>query len=294
MEELTKTQIILLTLLISFITSIATGIVTVSLLDQAPLGVTQTINRVIERTVEKVVPGQEATVITRETTVIIREENLIVEAVDRNSKSLVRISLSGEEGTTGTVLGLGVFISQDGYIATDVLNLSPESSHLIETFSGKVYAVTVEYLDQENGMAFLKVVQPKDLEEPQKFSKPSFGDSNSTRLGQTIVAIGGNQNNVVLSGIISEIVKKTVSAPTKEGEEPSESKGEAPEISVVSSLISNLNFTPSYSGGPLMDVDGFLLGINIVRKTGDYTVPVSTVLDTLSVLREDIQTIETE
>ena len=38
MEHLNKQQLILLTLLISFVTSIATGIVTVSLMDQAPQG----------------------------------------------------------------------------------------------------------------------------------------------------------------------------------------------------------------------------------------------------------------
>ena len=82
-EELSKSQIILLTLLVSFITSIEPGIVTVSLMDQAPPIIAQTVNRVIERTVETVVPkGQTAsTVVTQEKTVIVKETDLISQAV---------------------------------------------------------------------------------------------------------------------------------------------------------------------------------------------------------------------
>lgn len=53
-KDLNKTQLILLTLLITFVVSIATGIVTVSLMNQMPKRATQTINNVIQRTIEKV------------------------------------------------------------------------------------------------------------------------------------------------------------------------------------------------------------------------------------------------
>ena len=51
MEKLNKSQIVLLTLLVSFVTLIATGVVTVSLMDQAPPAIAQTVNRIVERTV---------------------------------------------------------------------------------------------------------------------------------------------------------------------------------------------------------------------------------------------------
>jgi hypothetical protein len=56
MQDLNKSQLILLALLISFVTSIASAIATVSLLAQAPAPVTQTINRIVQNTVEKIVP----------------------------------------------------------------------------------------------------------------------------------------------------------------------------------------------------------------------------------------------
>ncbi len=79
MEDLTKTQIVLLTLLVSFITSIATGIITTSLLAEAPQGVTQTIDRVVERTVERVTtPSGGGTV--KEVTVV-KEGDAIVSVI---------------------------------------------------------------------------------------------------------------------------------------------------------------------------------------------------------------------
>jgi hypothetical protein len=41
-EELSKSQLIMLALLLSFVTSMATGIVTFSLMDQAPPAIAQT------------------------------------------------------------------------------------------------------------------------------------------------------------------------------------------------------------------------------------------------------------
>jgi len=292
MEDLTKTQLILLALLVSFVTSIATGIVTVTLLDQAPPGVTQTINRVVERTVEKVVPGQAASVITKETTVVVKEENLIIDAVEKNLKSIVRIALPDKEGAFGAVLGLGVIISNDGSVVTDSLNLTPAEEYLVKTSNGSVFSTSLDYVDLASSLSFLKANSPKEGQSLPKFNNPSFGNSSDIRLGQTVIAIGGLSDNVVSTGIVSRLNKEkiTVPADVSKGEEEAETK----EIEVLSSVVSNISFSADYSGGPLIDVDGFLLGINLKRKDGDISVPVNTVLDIVSEKLENDREAEEE
>jgi len=82
-EQLTKTQIILLTLLVSFVTSIATGIVTVTLMDQAPPAITRTINRVVEKTIQTVVPDTTQTASVKKEIVIVKEQNVVADVVEK-------------------------------------------------------------------------------------------------------------------------------------------------------------------------------------------------------------------
>ncbi|MBI5138610.1 MAG: trypsin-like peptidase domain-containing protein [Candidatus Vogelbacteria bacterium] len=127
MEELNKTQLMLLAIFLSFITSLATGIVTVTLLEQTPVAVSQTINRVIEKTVERVVPGENK-ITTTIKQVFVPAEDPIASAINKSKNSFVKIELSvpSEDFSTTetTIVNLtGVFVSKDGYIlAPSVLN----------------------------------------------------------------------------------------------------------------------------------------------------------------------------
>jgi len=113
LEELTKAQVILLTLFVSFVTSIATGIVTVTLMDQAPPGITRTINRIVERTVETVVPGKP---VIKEVSVIITEEDLIVKAIEDSQGTIVKV---GD--------GAGFFVDgKNGLVVTATALVLPE------------------------------------------------------------------------------------------------------------------------------------------------------------------------
>ncbi len=115
-EQLSKSQLLLLTLLVSFVTSTATGVLTVSLLEETPQTVTQTVNRVVERTIEKVEQGEAgAAVVTRETTVVVKEEDVLGDSVEAHSARVVALHV----GTTTTAsIATGLYLPNQGFIAS--------------------------------------------------------------------------------------------------------------------------------------------------------------------------------
>ena len=272
LEELTKTQIILLTLLISFVTSIATGIVTVTLLDQAPPAVTQTINRVVERTVERIVPDktQGASVITK--TVVVKENDLITTTIEQNSKNLVRISMRAKGADLNSFAGLGVIVSSDGIVATD-------SSLLIEGFvytgklsDGSIY--DLEIVEEDGGpTALLKIVQEED--ENIEFSSAKISsDLSVLKLGQSVIALGGKNRTNVSLGIVSGLIEKDIEVPSDTEDE------ETKIVTLLSFVETNISEQSVLPGSPLIDIFGDIVGISTASSRdgggADYT-PIHTV-----------------
>jgi S1-C subfamily serine protease len=208
MEDLNKTQIVLLCLLVSFVTSIGTGIITVSLLQEAPQTVTQTINRVVERTVETIVPQETPGVVTREITVVVKEEDLIVDAIKKNRNSLVWISESqtpAEAETRVNIKGVGVIINRNGTILADKRFINEGGTYHAVFFSdGRVYPLTVATQEnQSNNFVFLTPTVPAG--ESSVFTPVTIGNSSGAQLGQTVIAMGGKEKDSVAIGRISSV-----------------------------------------------------------------------------------------
>ena len=154
MEDLTKHQLILIVLLVTFVTSIATGIITFTLLSEAPVEITQNINRVVERTIERVVPteGKPEKVVT---TVVINEEDRVLEAIAKNEKSIVRLKTLGADGSE-VVTGLGLVVSSDGVIVADLRSYSNSSSYSILFYDDRTYPIGKVFVDDKLGLVFIK------------------------------------------------------------------------------------------------------------------------------------------
>ena len=215
MEELTKTQIVLLTLLVSFVTSIATGIVTVALVDQSSQGVGQTIQTVVQRTIETVIPSAApdeekgktvSSIVTTSPTTIPApsEAELIVQAVAKNSASLVRIKKANADPSEAFV-ALGVVVSAKGVLVTDHgLALSSFTKYVGVLSSGKEVPLTnIDIRATGTNVAIFRFTPPVG----DNISVATLGDSNKLNLGQKVVSLSGADKDTVVTGIIANFDK---------------------------------------------------------------------------------------
>ncbi len=209
-EHLTKHQIILLTLLVSFVTSIATGIVTVSLMDQAPPSVTRTINQIVEHTVERVVPAASpaspaavaaAATVTKETTVVVKDDDLAAQSIGKVQSGIVRIvSLNDRD----TLAARGVVISTKGVVLSDRGSLEPLGTVNFEAIlpsGARVPAV----MRVPVGTTTLAVLDLTLASTTDTVTPVPLADRSKLRLGQSVIRIGGTGADTVGTGVIAKL-----------------------------------------------------------------------------------------
>jgi len=283
LEKLTKTQTVLLTLLVSFVTSIATGITTVTLMDQAAPGATYSISKVVERTIEKVVPEKTQGASTVKT-VIVKEENLIAEAVALNTPYLVRITKPAiEEGGESVFVASGFVLQSTGIIVTDSLYVANDVAYDIELSGGGSYEAKTVFQDEEQGIALLAV----SLEEGETIGAVGLTNSDSVKLGQTAISLSGIYSPSISVGVVSHFRTKTrpVDVETEDKTKATDEKKKAEVLGYVSSLETTISENV-LSGSLLIDSDGDMIGINIVRESDAYTVPSNILKEYIAAMKQ--------
>lgn len=195
MNDLNAQQLILLALFVSFVTSIATGIFTVSLLEQAPPAVTQTINRVVEHTVETVVQGETKVVNTIKE---IPAEDRITSAIDVVTPALVRVAFSSSvaSATSSKVAALGRSLANGSYESVGfvldakkglmVTALPPGGEETYDIVLFDDTRLPAEAVSRENGLLVLRLASTTSA----TFSKGVRLNTEPLSLGQTVFALG--------------------------------------------------------------------------------------------------------
>ena len=256
-EELSKSQIVLLVLLISFVTSMATGIVTVSLMNQEPTSVAQTVNRVIQQTIKEVsAPTQAASAAAPvHTTTVIKESDEISSAIQKSLPSIVRLYSS--DGSA--FLGLGVIIDKSGTIVTDIAAVGDASDASFKVNNGASIKAAVTTRDAGNALAFLSVATSSISTSTPAFVPIGLSAAQAS-LGETVILLAGTNSTWVGSGLVSSVVSGSDATP-----------------SLVKTNISGDNVI---YGSPIIDTDGNLVGIStsVSRDvSGSAYLPVSVI-----------------
>ena len=302
MENLTRAQLILLVLLVSFITSLVTGIVTVSLVSQNPASPVQTIQRVIERSVGASTPIIENLPATQEELIIKLVKNVSPAAVSVVATKDIPVieqyfinPFEGDEffqqflppdflvpqfrqkGTEKRQIsaGTGFFVSGDGMLVTNKHVVEDrEAEYSVIMNDGKKLSAKVLARDPVQDIAILKV-------EGEKFTFVPLGNSDKLEVGQTVVAIGnalGEFQNTVSVGVISGLRRTIVAGGSASGPE-----------TLQQVIQTDAAINPGNSGGPLLDLSGRAIGINTAMARGAENVGFALPINVVRKAAEDVK-----
>lgn len=157
---------------------------------------------------------------------------------------------SGGSVTPQLGTGSGVIISQDGYIVTNNHVIARSSQLQVTLNNNRTYDASLVGADPNSDIALLKI------ETDEKLPYLAFGDSDNTKIGEWVLAVGNpfNLTSTVTAGIVSA---KARSLDTRTNQ---------------SFIQTDAAVNPGNSGGALVNTNGDLIGINtaISSQTGSY------------------------
>jgi len=222
---------------------------------------------------------------------ISNESELISEIAKDVGQSVVSIDVVSEisvptffgssETQTQESAGTGFIISGDGVIVTNRHVVPAGASQVSVTLADGTKYDDVEVIGRSTqssslDVAFLKIKDPKG----KKLTKVTLGDSAKVEVGDKVVAIGnalGQFQNTVTSGIISGFGRDVVASADGSGE-----GGE----SLTDLFQTDAAINQGNSGGPLVNVNGDVIGINTAVAGGadniGFAIPINDVKGLIS------------
>ncbi|WP_299799953.1 trypsin-like peptidase domain-containing protein [uncultured Maribacter sp.] len=144
--------------------------------------------------------------------------------------------------------GSGVIISSDGYIVTNNHVINKATQLQVTLNNNRTYNAELIGTDPNSDIALIKI------EANEKLPYLAFGDSDHTKIGEWVLAVGNpfNLTSTVTAGIVS---------------------AKARNLGKNQSFIqTDAAVNPGNSGGALVNTNGDLVGINtaITSQTGSY------------------------
>lgn len=225
-------------------------------------------------------------VISRENQKAVLSESELINAIVKNvGPSVVSVDVTGHSTQAdffGNVrrseqksAGTGIIISADGYVITNRHVVPAGLTSVSVTLSDGTKFENVQVIGRTKesdplDVAYLKIKDTKG----KKLSKAILADSAKVQVGDKVIAIGnalGQFQNTVTSGIISGFGRSV---------EAGDSSGLGSSETLQNLFQTDAAINEGNSGGPLLNINGEVIGINTAVAGGDaqnigFAIPIN-------------------
>jgi S1-C subfamily serine protease len=189
------------------------------------------------------------------------------------ANSVVQVESGSNSGGSKTILGSGFVYDNNGHIVTNyhVVEANMQDGNAqVTLINGNTYDSKLVGVDRLSDLAVLRLVQDEDTK-LDGLVPLSLGNSSSLLLGQSVLAIGspfGLSGSMTLGTItgLGQII-------------PSSDQNYIPDI-----IQTNASLGPGSSGGPLLNMESEVIGINSAIYAPDeefegisYSIPSNTI-----------------
>jgi len=191
---------------------------------------------------------------------LVSQQDRMVAIYGQISPGVVTIQTSQSDGTP-VGLGSGWVYSADGYIVTNQHVVEGADKVEVDFPSGDKAFGNVVGTDLDSDLAVIKVDVPAAVLHPL-----TLGDSDQLKVGQIVVAIGNpfGLNGTMTTGIVSALGRALQSNRQAPG-------GSGSYFSAGDIIQTDAALNPGNSGGPLLNLNGEVVGVNRAIRTTSTT-----------------------
>ncbi|XP_007561224.1 serine protease HTRA2, mitochondrial [Poecilia formosa] len=186
--------------------------------------------------------------------------NFIADVVEKSTPAVVYIEIVGRHPFSGREVpvsnGSGFIISSDGLIVTNAHVVANKRGVRVKLTNGDTYNATVQDVDPGADIATIKITSTKP------FPTLKLGQSSEVRQGEFVVAMGSpfSLRNTITSGIVSSAQRG--------------SKELGLSNSNMDYIQTDATIDFGNSGGPLINLDGEVIGINTMKVTAGISFAI--------------------
>ncbi|XP_044021929.1 serine protease HTRA2, mitochondrial-like isoform X1 [Siniperca chuatsi] len=186
--------------------------------------------------------------------------NFIADVVEKSTPAVVYIEIVSRHPFSGREVpvsnGSGFIISSDGLIVTNAHVVANKRGVRVKLTNGDMYNATVQDVDPVADIATIKITARKPL------PTLTLAQSSDVRQGEFVVAMGSpfSLRNTITSGIVSSVQRG--------------SKELGLSNSNMDYIQTDATIDFGNSGGPLINLDGEVIGINTMKVTAGISFAI--------------------